>query len=137
MRPAPPPIGAELPTLTLGPVTPALLARYADASGDHNPLHSDPAFAHAAGLDDVIAHGMLVMGLLGRLADTIGGPGSTRDFRASFKAMTRLGETLHAGGAVTAVDEQDGRPLVTAELWARGDGDQLKATASVTIALEP
>jgi acyl dehydratase len=132
---APPQVGAELPALTLGPITPELLARYAAASGDYNPLHSDPAFALAAGLNDVIAHGMLVMGLLGRLADGIGGPGSTRDFRASFKAMTRLGETLRAGGTVTAVGERDGRPLITAELWARGDGGQLKATATIAVAL--
>lgn len=36
---------------------------YAEASGDLNPLHVDPVVARAAGFPDVIAHGMLVMGL--------------------------------------------------------------------------
>ena len=36
---------------------------YANASGDLNPLHLDPVAARAAGFPDVIAHGMLVMGL--------------------------------------------------------------------------
>jgi len=34
------------------------LAAYAEASGDHNPIHLDEAAAEAAGLPNVIAHGM-------------------------------------------------------------------------------
>src|SRR5229473_98550 len=45
------------------------LQRYAQASGDLNPLHLDPAFARQAGFDDVIVHGMLGMALLGRLLE--------------------------------------------------------------------
>jgi acyl dehydratase len=131
----PPSVGAELPIVELGPITPVFLAGYAAASGDHNPLHTDPAFARAAGLDDVIAHGMIVMGLLGRLVDTLAGPGATHDFSASFKAMTRLGETLRAGGQITALRHRDGHTYLSAELWARGDDDQLKATAIVSVAL--
>ena len=48
------------------------LALYCGASGDHNPLHVDIDFARAAGLDDVIAHGMLAMAYLGRfLTDSL------------------------------------------------------------------
>lgn len=35
------------------------LRRYADASGDHNPIHLDDEAARALGLEGVIAHGML------------------------------------------------------------------------------
>ncbi|GAB3237547.1 MaoC family dehydratase [Glycomyces halotolerans] len=42
------------------------LAAYADASGDHNPIHLDETAAKAAGLPDVIAHGMYTMGLVSR-----------------------------------------------------------------------
>jgi acyl dehydratase len=38
-------------------------ARYADASGDHSPAHTDPAAAAAAGFPDVILHGMCTVGL--------------------------------------------------------------------------
>ena len=122
--------GDELPALVVGPVTPELFAAYAGASGDYNPLHTDPAFARAAGLDGVIAHGMLVMGLLGRLVARLSEPGGLRDFRVRFRAPTRPGETLRCGGRVTAAYEHEGQPLVEGELWARGDGDELKATGA-------
>lgn len=40
--------------------------RYAEASGDHNPLHKDPEFAKAAGLPDVILHGLCTMAIASR-----------------------------------------------------------------------
>jgi acyl dehydratase len=45
------------------PVTRRMLQQYADASGDHNPIHLDADFARQVGLPDTIAHGMLTMGL--------------------------------------------------------------------------
>ncbi|MFC4337335.1 MaoC/PaaZ C-terminal domain-containing protein [Salininema proteolyticum] len=42
------------------------LRAYADASGDHNPIHLDEEAARAAGLPTVIAHGMFTMGLAAR-----------------------------------------------------------------------
>lgn len=134
-RRAHPTTGAALAELTVGPLAPALFAQYAAASGDHNPLHTDPAFARAAGLDGVIAHGMLVMGLLGRLADSLAGPGALRDFSVRFKAPTRPGETVRCGGSVVAVSERAGVVTLEAELWARGDGEQLKAVGACVVEL--
>ena len=37
------------------------LTRYADASGDHNPIHHDPDLAREAGLPGVVVHGMLLV----------------------------------------------------------------------------
>lgn len=127
---AAPRVGDELPALVVGPLTPELFARYAEASGDRNPLHTDPAFARAAGLDGVIAHGMLVMGLLGRLAEGLAGPGALLEFRVRFRAPTLPGETLRCGGRVTGAYERAGRRVIEAELWARGAGEQLKAAGS-------
>ena len=59
--------GAELPPLTVEPISRATLALFAGASGDHNPIHIDLDVARSAGLDDVFAHGMLSMAYLGRL----------------------------------------------------------------------
>ncbi|WP_193612875.1 MaoC/PaaZ C-terminal domain-containing protein [Nocardioides lijunqiniae] len=42
------------------------LVRYAQASGDHNPIHQDEAVALSVGLPGVIAHGMYTMALAAR-----------------------------------------------------------------------
>ena len=44
------------------------IAAYAEASGDHNPIHLDDDFARSVGLPGLIAHGMLQMGLLATVA---------------------------------------------------------------------
>lgn len=62
-----------------------LLKKYADASGDQNPIHQDEAFAKSAGLPDVIAHGMLTMALAGKfISDWSGGSASVKEFSARF-----------------------------------------------------
>jgi acyl dehydratase len=47
-------------------ITRADLVRYAEASGDHNPIHQDEAVARSVGLPGVIAHGMYTMALAAR-----------------------------------------------------------------------
>ena len=44
------------------------IAAYAEASGDHNPIHLDDEFARSVGLPGVIVHGMLQMGIAGTVA---------------------------------------------------------------------
>ena len=62
-----------------------LLKRYADASGDQNPIHQDEAFAKSVGLPDVIAHGMLTMGLVGQyVSDWAGGSSNVKEYSARF-----------------------------------------------------
>ncbi len=47
-------------------ITRADLVAYAEASGDHNPIHQDEDIAVAVGLPGVIAHGMYTMALAAR-----------------------------------------------------------------------
>jgi len=47
-------------------ITRADLVAYAEASGDHNPIHQDEEIAVAVGLPGVIAHGMYTMALAAR-----------------------------------------------------------------------
>jgi acyl dehydratase len=58
-------IGDAIPSYTSGPITRTHMVRYAGASGDFNPLHHDETFAKMIGLDSVISHGMLIMGIAG------------------------------------------------------------------------
>ena len=56
---------AKLASVTV-PVDVDQALRYADASGDRNPIHVDDAAAQAVGLPGVILHGMCTMALCSR-----------------------------------------------------------------------
>lgn len=96
--------GHRLPDLVLPPITRLDLALYCGASGDHNPLHVDIDAAGAAGMDDVIAHGMLSMAYLGRLLTQQFDPMALTAFSVRFVAMTRVGDVLTCRGEVTDMD---------------------------------
>jgi acyl dehydratase len=62
-----------------------LLKEYADASGDHNPIHQNEEFALSVGLPNVIAHGMLTMALVGKyVTDWAGGSAAVKEYSARF-----------------------------------------------------
>lgn len=69
-------VGAELPARTMH-LTRGDLVNYAGVSGDANPIHWHDGVAALAGLPDVIAHGMLTMGLgAGFVTGWLGDPGA-------------------------------------------------------------
>jgi acyl dehydratase len=49
-------VGDEIPSLTKEPITHSQLVRYAGASGDFNPLHTDPKVGEMIGTGGIIAH---------------------------------------------------------------------------------
>ncbi len=54
-------LGDELEERTTPPIGRDQLRKYAEASGDPNPIHLSDEAAEAAGLPGVIAHGMLTV----------------------------------------------------------------------------
>jgi acyl dehydratase len=61
------------------------LVAYAQASGDHNPIHQDEAVARSVGLPGVIAHGMYTLALAARYVDEEAGePGRIASIGAKF-----------------------------------------------------
>ena len=63
----------------------ASLVTYANASGDQNPIHQDEDFAKSVGLENVIAHGMYTMGLVGQYVSSMAGSSSkVKEFSARF-----------------------------------------------------
>jgi acyl dehydratase len=71
------------------------IAAYAEASGDHNPIHLDDAFARSVGLPGVIAHGMLQMSIAGVVAaEAAGGPSRLRRLYCRFAGMVVPGDTV-------------------------------------------
>ena len=126
-------VGRALPPITCGPITRAMLAVYCGASGDHNPVHVDIDFARASGLDDVIAHGMLVMAYTARVVtDWVPQP-MIRELDTRFQAVTRIGDVLTAAASVTEKFEADGRRYVRLELGAADQNGEAKTSGTALV----
>ena len=90
------------------------IVKYAGASGDFNPLHHDDTKAKdLAGYPSVFAHGMLSMGLTGRMLTDWLGPTALRKYGVRFTKQVWPGDTLTAKGEVTDVKDEGGKQLAT------------------------
>lgn len=125
-------VGCELPSLALPPISAATLRSYADASGDHNPNHLSADAARAAGHGDVIAHGMLIMGYLGRLLTDWVPQDCIRRFDARFISVTRLHECIVCSGRVVEVI---GDGLVKVEVQACNLAGDVRVAGNAIVAL--
>ena len=126
-------VGEKIPDLVIEPVTRSTLALYAGASGDHNPIHIDLDFARKAGMNDVFAHGMLIMAYLGRAITNIAPQSSLRNFNVRFSSITNVGNVLTCGGQVKKIYNHDNKRLVVLDLMvADGTGD-IKVSGTATI----
>ena len=92
--------GDELPTVTR--VLPQeKINRYADASGDHNPLHIDPAFAAGTQFGGTIAHGMLVLAYISEMMTAaFGKQWLNGRLKVRFRGAARPGDAVSASGRV-------------------------------------
>ena len=97
-------IGDEIPNLNINPISRSMLALYAEASGDHNPIHIDIDFAKKSGLSDVIAHGMLVMSFLAQAITNIFPQESIKKFDSKFISMTNINDILTCEGKVIDIE---------------------------------
>ena len=91
-------------TLELPEITRGMLALYAGASGDHNPVHIDLDECHKVGIDDVFAHGMLSMAFLGRLLTEIAPQHRLRSWKVRFTSITPVHATPICTATVTGVE---------------------------------
>ena len=89
------------------------LVQYSGASGDYNPLHTDEIFTtKIAGYPSVFAHGMLSMGMTGRMLTNYVGDGRLKSFGVRFTNQVWPGDTLHSTATVEEVTQEDGDPVV-------------------------
>jgi len=132
-------IGEELTPLVKPPITQEQLQRYANASGDFNPIHLDEAAAHRVGLDSVIAHGMLSMAFLGQFVNQqiADAPEAfLAQLKVRFLSMVRLGDTLTCLGTIKARgSNESGREEVHIECWAQNQKGERVTTGEAMIAL--
>ncbi|MFM5952076.1 MAG: MaoC family dehydratase [Micrococcales bacterium] len=87
------------------------LVRYAGASGDFNPIHYRDDFAQSVGLDGVLAHGMLTMGVAVQVvADWVVDPGKIIDYGVRFTKPVFVdakdGAVVVVTGKVGSIDSE-------------------------------
>ena len=100
-----------------------LLKRYADASGDQNPIHQNEEFAVSVGLPNVIAHGMLTMALVGKyLSDFAGGSAKVVEFGARFTkpVIVPADEKVDLTVTATVAEIADGKISLTLSATSAG-----------------
>jgi acyl dehydratase len=102
-------------TLAVPHITAGTVAAFAEASGDGNPMHTDPAVARAAGMSAVPAHGMLSMAYLGRLLTDSWPLEDLVSFTVRFTAPTPVG----AAPTFTATEEPTADGVVVVGLEGR------------------
>ena len=112
----------------------ALLKKYADASGDQNPIHQDESMAKSVGLPDVIAHGMLTMALAGKfVSDWAGGPATVKEFSARFvkPVIVPAGKKVDLTVSATVAEIEDGK--VRLNITATSDGIKVLGMAKALV----
>jgi acyl dehydratase len=89
------------------------IVQYAGASGDYNPLHTDEVYTtKVAGYPSVFAHGMLTMGLTGKMLTSYVGDGRLTKFGVRFTRQVWPGDSLTARATVEAIREEGGKHYV-------------------------
>ena len=129
--------GDAMPPLVKPPIQQIQLTRYAGASGDFNPIHQDDAFAKAAGMGGVFAHGMLSMGFVAQSVTDWLGVGRVHRLSVRFAALVRLGDVITCRGKVLEkrASRKGGVPEVDLELWAENQNGDKVVTGRATVIL--
>ncbi len=82
------------------------IVMYAGTSGDYNPLHTDEIYTKdVAKYPSVFAHGMLTMGMTGRMLTNYVGDGRLTKYGVRFTSQVWPGDTLHSTATVDSVDK--------------------------------
>jgi len=109
------------------------IVQYAGASGDYNPLHTDEIFTvEVAKYPSVFAHGMLTMGMTGRMVTNYVGDGRLTKYGVRFTSQVWPGDTLNSTATVESIEDglvnltiettnQDGAKVLSGYAQARVD----------------
>jgi acyl dehydratase len=112
------------------------LVNYAGVAGDANPIHWDEDIAKLAGLPDVIAHGMLTMGLgAGFVSTWTGDPGAVTRYAVRLSAPAIVSATegadIEFSGRIKSLDPQTRTGVVL--VAAKSDGRKIFGLATLDV----
>ena len=112
------------------------LVNYAGVAGDANPIHWDESIAKLAGLPDVIAHGMLTMGLgAGFVSAWSGDPGAVTRYAVRLSAPAVVpaneGTDIEFSGKVKSLDPETRTGVVL--VAAKSEGKKIFGLATLDV----
>ncbi len=112
------------------------IVQYAGASGDYNPVHTDEIYTREiAGYPSVFAHGMLSMGMTGKMLTNYVGDGRLMSFGVRFTSQVFPGATLTATATVTGLREDNNTHIVDLDVSTKDEEgiEVVKGTASARV----
>ena len=113
----------QLDELVFGPLTREDFVRYANVSGDDNPIHQDEEYARKSGAPTVFAMGMLNAGYLATAVSRwFGGAQNVKRFKVRFTTRVWAGDEVVCSGRIVSI--QDGIATVALEAKRRGKGPE-------------
>jgi 3-hydroxybutyryl-CoA dehydratase len=101
---------------------------YAEASGDHNPLHLDPEFAASTHFGRVVAHGMLVLAYISEMMVQAFGRHwlEAGHLNVRFRAPVYPGDRVATFGEVLRLAEENGHIRLECSVGCRNqDGEEV------------
>ena len=112
--------------------------RYADAAGDHNPIHVDPNFAAGSQFGGRIAHGMMIAASISEMMAQAFGQDWHKSGRMKirFRAPVFPGETVRASGTVRSVRQIEDATEVAVSVQVTKANDEAAITGDARVRIE-
>jgi 3-hydroxybutyryl-CoA dehydratase len=119
-------------------VTQERVDAYAEASGDHNPIHLHESYAATTQFGTRIAHGMLSLALVTEMLasefpETWHSGGK---LKVRFSAPVFPGEAVVTYGEITAINEYEGRLVATCTIGCKKPDGTDAVAGRATVPLE-
>jgi len=131
-------VGDTHEELVVDDLTRTQLVMYAGTSGDYNPLHTDDVYTkEVAGYPGVFAHGMLSMGLTGKMLTNYVGDGRLKKYGVRFTNQVWPGDSLTAKATVVEIREEGGEKVVDLDLATVNQDGKTVITGTATARIDP
>jgi acyl dehydratase len=126
-------VGDEFSEEVVRDLTRTQIVQYAGASGDYNPIHTDEVFAkEVVGYPSVFSHGMLTMGLTGKMLTNLVGDGNLKKFGVRFTNQVWPGDTLVTKAVISDIKIESNKALVTLDVTTENQNQILVITGSAS-----